>query len=268
MNIETIKLIVCDVDGTILPAGKNSLSLRTVEAFHKAKQNGYTILICTGRHYTLIPESFFKDLDMDVIGTINGACLVKRDGTVIEKHPMSKETMEAITDMCKETGTGLGFKFEDAIVTYANYDLFIREYAHNDQERSLIINDDATCSHHEKYGYPLGIFIIGEYEKLLPYVSSMPDLVFAWSVRKGFDVFLKDINKTTAIERVLKDHGWTWDNVIAFGDAGNDTCMIEKAKIGVAMKNARDDVQKYADILADSCENDGVAKMLEQLHIA
>ena len=44
--------------------------------------------------------------------------------------------------------------------------------------------------------------------------------------------------------------------------------MIEKAKIGVAMKNARDDVQKYADILADSCENDGVAKMLEQLHIA
>ena len=52
------------------------------------------------------------------------------------------------------------------------------------------------------------------------------------------------------------------------GDAGNDTCMIEKAKIGVAMKNARDDVQKYADILADSCENDGVAKMLEQLHIA
>lgn len=47
MNIETIKLIVCDVDGTILPAGKNALSLRTVEAFHKAKQNGYTILICT-----------------------------------------------------------------------------------------------------------------------------------------------------------------------------------------------------------------------------
>ena len=30
MNIETIKLIVCDVDGTILPAGKNALSLRTV----------------------------------------------------------------------------------------------------------------------------------------------------------------------------------------------------------------------------------------------
>ena len=267
MNVDKIKLIVCDIDGTILPAGKNSLSSLTVQALNKAKKNGYKVLVCTGRHYTLIPKSFFIDLDMDVIGTINGACLVKKDGTIIEKHPMSKEDMEGITNLCKKYDFGLGFKFEDAIVTYANHDIFIKGYIKDKSEYSLILNDDATCSHHLKHGYPLGTFIIGDETRIASFSKEMPDLVFAWSVRDGFDVFLKRINKVTAIERVLKDNGWTMENVIAFGDAGNDTCMIQQASIGVAMGNAKDNVKEYADIVADTCENDGVAKVLKELQM-
>ena len=96
----------------------------------------------------------------------------------------------------------------------------------------------------------------------------MDNLIFAWSHRSGYDVFLKDINKSTAVERVLKDEGLTWNNVIAFGDAGNDTPMIDKAKIGVALGNAKDNVQAHADIVADTCANDGAARVLEELGIA
>ena len=68
--------------------------------------------------------------------------------------------------------------------------------------------------------------------------------------------------------RVLKEKGYTWENVIAFGDAGNDIPFIQKAGIGVALGNAKDDVRQYADIIADTCANDGVAKVLEELGIA
>ena len=49
--------------------------------------------------------------------------------------------------------------------------------------------------------------------------------------------------------------------------AGNDTPFIQKAGIGVALGNAKDDVREYADIVADTCANDGVAKVLEELGI-
>ena len=37
--------------------------------------------------------------------------------------------------------------------------------------------------------------------------------------------------------------------------------------IGVALGNAKDDVQKHADIVAPACIDDGVAVVLEQLGI-
>ncbi|MDD6365622.1 MAG: HAD hydrolase family protein [Stecheria intestinalis] len=56
--------------------------------------------------------------------------------------------------------------------------------------------------------------------------------------------------------------------MIAFGDAGNDRPMLEKAGIGVAMGNAKDDVKSAADLVADTCVNDGVAKVLEEMKLA
>lgn len=262
---ENIKLVVCDIDGTILPGGKDAMSRRTADALNKVKASGREVLICTGRHYTLLPKSFFEDLDMELIGTINGACLVRRDGSVIEKHPMSKENMDAITDLCVKYGLGLGFKFEDKVVTYANYEKFMHGYAKAETDWDIIINNDEKKDHHLTYGLPLGTFIIGDESIIDPFAESIPDLIFAWSYRNGYDVFLKDINKTTAVSRVLKDKNLTWDNVIAFGDAGNDLAMIKKAGVGVALGNAKDGVRSEADIVADTCENDGVAKVLEEL---
>ena len=42
-----IKLIVCDVDGTILPSGKYEISERLREDFHKAMKKGIKVLIYT-----------------------------------------------------------------------------------------------------------------------------------------------------------------------------------------------------------------------------
>ena len=84
-----IRLIVCDIDNTIIPAGREEISERLRTDFHKAIEKGIHVMIDTGRHYTFLQKSLFEDLPMDYIGTVNGACLVKRDGTVLQKYPMS-----------------------------------------------------------------------------------------------------------------------------------------------------------------------------------
>ena len=263
-----IRLIVCDIDNTLLPAGMDAMSRETVKALHSAMDHGFEVMICTGRHYTFIPPSFFEDLPMNLIGTINGACLNDRQGHILEKHPMSLESMNKIVRLCEDNDIGLGFKFEDAIVTYANHEKFMKGYIKQPREISMVINDCGKKTHHLKHGTPLGTFLIGDENIIEPFAKTVDDLVFAWSHRHGYDVFIRGIDKSLAVESVLKRKNLAWDNVIAFGDAGNDTPFIEKAGIGVAMGNARDDVREHADIVAPESRDDGVARVLYDLGIA
>lgn len=268
MKTDNIKLIVCDIDNTLIPAGSMSLSEHTREVLQKAIQKGLRVMINTGRHYTFLQPSLFDDLPMDIIGTINGACLTDRKGTVLEKHPMSKANMEAITNICVANGIGLGFKFEDCIATYANHQKFVDGYVQKGVPwENAVVDDTKERSHHLKHGYPLGTFIIGDENIIEKFVDSVPGIQFAWSYRDGFDVFLKDVTKKTSVDAALKKFGYTWDNVIAFGDAGNDTPFIVPAAIGVAMGNAKDDVKKSCDLVAPDCRDDGVARVLEELKI-
>lgn len=69
------------------------------------------------------------------------------------------------------------------------------------------------------------------------------------------------------MEAALRAYDLKWENVIAFGDAGNDTPFLKPAAIAVAMENGKDDVKSVADIIAPPCKEDGVAKVLEELNL-
>ena len=261
---ENIKMIVCDVDNTIIPSGYDAMSRRTANVFKKAMDKGIRVVLNTGRHYTFLQESLFDDLPLDLIGTINGACVVKRDGTIVESHQMSEANMNTITDICIAHDIGLGFKFADAIVTYANHDKFVDGYVGKDSPNyHKVINDTKNRIYHEKHGYPLGTFLIGDETIIEPFNQIIPDLKCAWSYKDGYDVFLKSVNKATSIERILKEYDLKWENVIGFGDAGNDTAFIEKSGIGVAMGNATDAVKARADYVTTTNTKDGVAAAIE-----
>ena len=49
---------------------------------------------------------------------------------------------------------------------------------------------------------------------------------------------------------------------MAFGDGGNDIPLIKFAGVGVAMGNASDEVKACADMVTDSVDDDGIAKIL------
>ncbi|MBR3310258.1 MAG: HAD family phosphatase [Solobacterium sp.] len=266
--MKDIRIIAVDIDNTIIPAGEPRMSERLRTDFHKAIEKGMHVLINTGRHFTFLQPSLFEDLPMDMISTINGACLSDRDGKVLMKKEMSEETMNKLIRYSDEHRIGLGFKFEDHIVTYANYDRFIAGYLDQDSHmKKFIIRDDEQRTHHLRHGYPLGTFMIAEQGEMTGLMNNSPELGFGWSYRHGYDVFSKSVNKATAVEAVLELTGLTWDNVIAFGDAGNDAPFVEKAGISVAMGNSKDDLKKVAMYTAPSCRDDGVAVMLEELHI-
>ena len=44
------KLILLDIDGTLLPPGEMLIPQSTVQALHKARANGRKLFLCTGRN--------------------------------------------------------------------------------------------------------------------------------------------------------------------------------------------------------------------------
>ncbi len=269
LHPEKIRMIVCDVDGTLLPAGQEHLSAGTIEAFRKAHEKGLKVMINTGRHYTFLQPGLFEQLPMDLIGTINGACLNRRDGEIVASHPMSEDVMNRIISAADQYGLGIGFKFADQIVSYCNFDFYMKWYVQPGSRYEKLVKDGSkTRDHHLAHGTPLGTFMITPDHALIPELEKLlPEMTFARSGERGYDVFLTSINKATSVESMLKEYDLAWENVIAFGDAGNDIPFISRAGIGVIMGNAREEFRAQADIIAPRCEEDGVAAVLKQLGI-
>ena len=265
-----IEMIVCDIDGTILPAGSEYVSENTIKAFRQLKKEGYQTLIASGRHYIQINPHVIEAIDPDYIVTINGACLVDRYGKTLEKYPLDEDTFHKLNSYCEEHGIGLGYKFEDKVVTYAADERFLTCYydpisPYAGTPGTAVA--DLTRTHHLKVGLPLGIFLFCTKEESEQLQEAFPQLIIARSYIDSYDAFLADITKATTVESALRLSNLTWDEAMAFGDAGNDEQMIRQAGLGIAMGNGEEHIKSIADYVTTDCRDDGVVHALKHFHI-
>jgi Cof subfamily protein (haloacid dehalogenase superfamily) len=72
------------------------------------------------------------------------------------------------------------------------------------------------------------------------------------------------VNKGVALAALAEHYGIDQSEVMAIGDSLNDLEMINYAGLGVAMGNARPEIQARADIITASNEEDGVAEAIER----
>lgn len=76
------------------------------------------------------------------------------------------------------------------------------------------------------------------------------------------------VNKATALAELCAERGIDAAEVIAFGDHQNDVPMLAWAGRGVAVENAHPDAIDVADEVAPSCDDDGVAQVLERISVS
>ncbi len=267
-KIKDIKLLIFDIDGTILIHGENTITPTLKVALKQAEDNGYKVMIATGRHYRFIPEELLKDVDPNYLVTINGGCLVDKDGNVLQQHPMDQKEIENLTEICDKNKISIALKCKDDIVVYTYFDQYVEGYVGKTSPfAKLLVDDTINRNYHKTIGPALGGFLIGDHPTIYEIEKQFPNLSFARSHAIGFDVYMTNTTKGTTIESFLSQQGLTWDNVMAFGDAGNDIDMIKRAAIGVSLGNAPDYVKEVADYVSDTVDNDGVVKALKYFEI-
>ena len=262
-----IKIIAFDIDGTLIPWKKKTVERSSVEAINKAKENGYKIIVSTGRIINFIQPSIFKEINPDYYICVNGQIIYDKDLNVIARYNITEEDITKLLNECRSLKIPLAFKWENKMVVYNLFEEFKRNYLVGENHDDDLIDATDKCDYHKTNGLPLSSFMCAD-ERYVSYMQKLFDtMVFVKPKENAIEGYNIKHSKATGIEEVAKKDGYGLNNVMCFGDADNDIAMLIKAKIGVAMGNASEKAKASADFVTNDCDKDGIELALKKYNI-
>ncbi len=259
-----IKLIACDVDGTLL--GRDLvLSVATRDAVGEASRRGVKFCIATGRMYrSALPFARALGLSTPMIA-YNGALMKDTaTGEVYSENPLDLGLAREIMGLCRDNSWYMQ-KYVDDNLYVKEINDFARAYSAQTgvevlEEGSSFF--DLTVAPYKMLliAAPIDAAVIREelamyFGDRLSITSSNPRFV---------ELVQPGVNKGRALAELVRKFSLEREEVMAIGDAHNDLEMIAYAGTGVAMGNAPPDVQATADFVSASTEEDGVALALRK----
>lgn len=265
-----IKLIAVDIDDTLLNT-KKEITSKTKQSLMDAQEKGIKLAVCSGRlPYGVRP--FASELDVFNHGGyyfgFNGGAVLNSRNERISATYLDSKYIEPVYSLLRDTNiTVMVHKGDDIFA-----DRKVNAYTHIEPEVigiPLILVDDIA----EYVDWNLHkMLLCGEPEELKRTEKLLKEkfgseLDIYLSAPWFLEVMPKGINKGIGLEIICKDMGISPGEAIAFGDSFNDIPMIETAGMGVAMGNAEDEVKAAADMIADDCDSDGIAKALFELKV-
>ncbi len=264
-----VKLIVTDVDGTLVPDGGDSshLNKKYYEIIKRLNALGVTFAVASGRQYSSV-KRLFAPISESIYCISEGGGLVFKDGEMLYSQTMKKKIVEnIITDIKK-------LPLCDAMISGI--------------KKVYVENENSKLYRWMKDCYKYDIEAVGDLtapiDDEIVKVSLFHPENQAEEVAKGWftdkwsqyvqvsvagiqwvDLVEKSTNKGTAVQFLQQRFGIHPEETVVFGDNMNDVPMFGKAGVSFAVKNAREEVRKKAAFVCDSYRKDGVYEQLEQI---
>lgn len=269
--IKTIKLIATDLDGTLMSADHLTVTQRTVNTLRTAHEKGIKIAIATGRPMCIIGNVVEQVPFVDYIIYSNGACVYDRNTEEVVYSNLING--EDAADIIKYL---LGWEvfFDVSYNGESHYQLGIEKYFENMEFPGDFVSEVMESMNGHKN---LAEYLNGDgVEKITLYTVKDEDfdelkdklLSYHFSVATSFKGNLEatviDADKGNAVAGICEEMQITADEVMAFGDAGNDCRMLEFAKYSFAMENATDECKASAKFVTLSNADDGLAVAVEK----
>lgn len=261
------KLVAIDMDGTLLNE-KKEISQENYDMIQKAREQGKKVVIATGRPLIGI-ISHLNNLnlvsDEDYVVAYNGSLVqTTKSGKVVSQASLSREDYKELYDLSQECGVHIHALTDKEVITPV-YNKYTQVEADiNDIPIEVMGVEDVPD------GMPIiKAMFIDDPEKLDKALEMLPQAIKdKYNILRSAPFFLeflhKSANKGTGVKAVADALGYSAEEVICIGDAGNDLAMVEYAGLGVAMDNAFPELKDAADYITKSNEDHGVAHVIEK----
>lgn len=280
MVIHMEKLLFFDIDGT-LAYPRSDPSPATVDTIRSARAKGHKVFISTGRTRDSVPEAvteigfdggIFSAGGLVVCGDIVVSCCFMPDSLVLKILNLlcddtvfyKLETTEGI--FTSENGREILARI-DITKAASEMQRFYEDLFFNKRMRPF-------SQYSGQPVYKISFFSTDRAaaERLASMLQGSAKVVFFDNLVRDFPLTSGEIsdfsvNKGLALREVCRHLGKTESDCIAFGDGMNDAEILKAAGLGIAMGNAEVRLKELADMVCDSCENDGLAKALHALKL-
>ena len=260
-----VKLILTDIDGTILPRGRRQVSERTVAAFHAAIDAGLWVGAASGRGYSWSPDFFGGDAACCATALATNGMQVYLGGEKVMEQTLAPDALEQLRAIVAATpGAGL-VCFDDATPLLVEGELdVLAEHFPAYAERCRVTR--------ELPDFPVvkaNVFT-GEGEvAMTELVARLNTEVAAFDVDRAMptysNIMPRGWNKGAAVAWLAERLAVGLDEVVVFGDADNDLPMFAAVENSVAVAGATPEAAEAARWHIGACEDDAVAVAIEAL---
>ena len=270
----SFKLLALDLDGTLLTNEKR-LTERTRRALLAAHGAGMQIALVTGRPFAGLPSELLQIPQIGYAITSNGAVSTAlSDSRKLRTELMPVETILQILDYPMRSGLiynvfldGMGYcdqtTFQRLLAFFGG--TVLEDYVLASR-RGFDDLEDLLEQHPEGAE---NIWIMandpGERNDLAARARDTWHLHTVFTAATDLEITDPAADKGIALTELASNLGIAREEILAFGDNENDLGMFLHAGASVAMGNASEYVRSQADLVTDTNERDGVARVLEQL---
>lgn len=260
-----IKMIASDMDDTLLNDARE-ITPRTAEAIQKAIESGKVFTLASGRMYRSM-RPYAESLGLDVpLVSYNGA-LVKGalSGQVYVQKPLKLATALDLLAYIKENNY--------YVQVYVNDTLYVKEHNTYSACYSKISGIEAHAVGEDLYKIteaPHKLLVMTEsdvFEKAWKDIAeTFKGRVDVTSSKDNYlELMEPGVNKWEAIKDLAATMNIKPQEIMCIGDSNNDLSMVANAGLGVAVANAKEEVQLAAKMITASNDNEGVALAIENI---
>ena len=273
----SIKLIVTDLDGTLMAPDHTTVTERTRRALKEAHDKGVKTAIATGRTISLIGMVTNQVDFIDYVIYSNGAAVYDRVNKklIYTSFFDTENALELAKFLDSEPvfyeiyANGWSYIRNDKVSLFYMGNL-PKDFIDEITKHTVFVDDMCEIikkSDVEKFNISSMAPERAEYitEKLVSFkdtewTSSLPGS----KVQNQMEFMKKGVNKGAAVKGMCSVLGISPESVMAFGDAQNDCSMLELVGWSFAMGNACEECKRTAKYITDTNANDGLAKAVEE----
>ncbi len=261
-----IKLVLSDVDGTLIPLGNAHVSVKTMQAIHAALDSDVHFGLATGRDVVELRQLFQGDNSAFQTGVLSNGKKIYLDGELVQLTLIDHAGLCRMEELVREYPgvmmTIYPFK------TDASNPIFCTGITEDElQPWAKRYSFKGTIVDHLPDVEAIGATLAYKDPKVLEDLEARasalcPEFDLARPAATWWDILPKGLNKGSALQILMQTMGIDASEVVMFGDADNDLAILNSVENAVVVSGATPAALAASTWQIGACEDDAVAEAL------